>query len=222
MGSPAAEPGMLESESPQHEVTLNSFYIGKYTVTQKEYEALMGKNANHSQAENLPVIMVSWYNAVEYCNEMSKRDKLSPAYRINNNDVVWNQKANGYRLPTEAEWEYACRAGTSSRYSTGDNINAAQARFASREPVEAGSYPPNPWGIYDMHGNVFEWCWDRFGLYNDEPLQNPPGAENGDLRIIRGGSATSMARHLRSAMRSYVEPDTMNANLGFRVVRNAP
>ena len=221
MGSAESDPDYVAWEGPRHEVRLAPFYMGKYTITQREYESVMGNNPSHVQGGNWPVETVSWYGAVEYCNALSKRDRLKPAYTISGDSVAWNPRAKGYRLPTEAEWEYACRAGTSTYYNTGDTITAAQARFNAGTPVETGSFPPNAWGLFDMHGNVYEWCWDWYGDYSAESQTNPRGPETGALRIIRGGSAASDAQHLRSAERGRVEPGVRNVNLGFRIVRNA-
>jgi len=220
MGSPVTDPDFIDWEGPQHEVTLNPFYLGKYTVTQEEYLEITGSNPGYPAEEGFPVNTVNWFEAVEFCNAMSRRDRLKPAYTVNDTEVVWNEGNNGYRLPTEAEWEYACRAGTTTRYSTGDQITGEQARFRSDSQAPSGSFPPNPWGLYDMHGNLYEWCWDWYGLYSAEPQQNPRGPESGTQRIIRGGSAASMERHLRSAVRSRVEPNIRNVNLGFRIARN--
>jgi formylglycine-generating enzyme required for sulfatase activity len=221
MGSPETDPDYVDWEGPRHQVTVNPVYMGKYPVTQKAYEAVMGNNPSHTQGENIPVETVSWYNALEYCNALSKKERLKPAYTITGARVRWNTGANGYRLPTEAEWEYACRAGTDTRYNTGDTISPAQAWFNGASPVEAGSFAPNAWGLYDMHGNVYEWCWDWYGDYSAERQNNPRGPENGTTRVIRGGGGGSDAQHLRSAERGRVEPGTRNVNLGFRVVRNA-
>ncbi|MDR2478206.1 MAG: formylglycine-generating enzyme family protein [Treponema sp.] len=220
MGSPETDPDYVSWEGPQHSVTLDPFYMGIYTVTQQEYEAVIGNNPSHLQTGNYPVETVSWYAALEYCNALSKKHWLKPAYVIGGDEVAWNPKANGYRLPTEAEWEYACRAGTATYYNTGDTIALTDARFYAGAPVAVGSFAPNVWGLYDMHGNVYEWCWDWYGDYPAEPAANPRGPESGTRRIIRGGSAASDAQHLRSAERGRVEPSVRNANLGFRIVRN--
>ena len=221
MGSPETDPGYVSWEGPQHSVTLDPFYIGIYTVTQQEYQAVMGNNPSHTQTENYPVETVSWYAALEYCNALSKKHRLKSAYVIGGDEVTWNVTANGYRLPTEAEWEYACRAGTTAGYNTGDTITFADARFQAGEPAAVGIFAPNAWGLYDMHGNVYEWCWDWYGDYSGEPQTNPRGPESGARRVIRGGSAASDAEHLRSAERGRVEPSVRNVNLGFRVARNA-
>jgi formylglycine-generating enzyme required for sulfatase activity len=172
MGSPANEPGR-DSDETQHQVTVSSFYMNRYEVTQAEYRAVMWTNPSRFKGDNLPVEEVSWYDAVAYCNQRSEAEGLNPAYVINGTDVRWNRAVNGYRLPTEAEWEYACRAGTTTPFNTGDNITTDQANYEGNNPynnnakgvyrerpVNVGSFAANPWGLYDMHGNVWEWCWD--------------------------------------------------------------
>jgi formylglycine-generating enzyme required for sulfatase activity len=183
MGSPAHEVGREDNET-RHQVTISkSFYIGKYEVTQKEWVEVMGSNPSDFEGDNLPVEQVSWYDAVEYCNKRSIREGLMPAYtvdktrkdrnNINDNDdvkwvVTWNRNANGYRLPTEAEWEFACRAGTSRPFYTGNNITTNHANYDEYGPYNnnakgesrweawvVGSGTPNPWGLYDMSGNVW-------------------------------------------------------------------
>ena len=142
MGSPANEPGRGSGEV-QHQVTGSSFSMGKYAVTQAEYQAVMGTNPSYFRGDSLPVEMVSWYDAVEFCNRLSQREGLTPAYTRNGDAVTWNRAANGYRLPTEAEWEYACRAGTATPFSTGSNITTSQANYNGNYP-----YNNNPEGEY--------------------------------------------------------------------------
>jgi formylglycine-generating enzyme required for sulfatase activity len=249
MGSPANEPernsgGDIEV---QHQVTVSSFYMGKYEVTQKEYQEVMGTNPSKFKGNNLPVEQVSWYDAVEYCNKRSQREGLTPAYIIDKNrsdpnnkwhdaTVRWlvtrNADANGYRLPTEAEWEYACRAGTTTPFSTGNNVTTNQANFngyypynnnakgTSREKTTTvGSFTPNAWGLYDMHGNVWEWCWDWSGDYSSNAQTDPVGAISADQRVIRGGSWYNYGRHLRSANRGVELPENREDRTGFRLVR---
>ena len=231
IGSPDNEPQRnIEDESPQHQVTLSSFRIGKYPVTQKEYREVTGKNPSHFKGDNLPVEMVSWFDALEYCNIRSQNEGLTPAYTINGKNVIWHKDANGYRLPTEAEWEYACRAGTTTPFNRGLNITTSQANFDGTHPnniikginrgrtTPVGGFSPNAWGLYDMHGNVWEWCWDIFGEYTNENKANPDGSFIGPARVCRGGSWNASARGVRSACRGKDTPDYCDNNMGFRLV----
>jgi len=231
MGSPSTEPGRGDDET-QHEVTVSSFYMGKHEVTQGEYEAVMGTNPSYFKGDNLPVENVSWYDAVEYCNALSRKEGRSPAYRVKGTEVTWNRGANGYRLPTEAEWEYACRAGTTTPFNTGNNITTGQANYDGNYPYNGnekgqyrqkttpvGSFAANGWGLYDMHGNVWEWCWDWYGSYPSGSQTDPFGASSGVGRVDRGGSWGSYALNLRSANRSYYGPSyRYNYGIGFRLV----
>jgi formylglycine-generating enzyme required for sulfatase activity len=147
--------------------------------------------------------------------------------------VSWDRNANGYRLPTEAEWEYACRAGTTTPFSTGGNITVSQANYHGQNPynnapggeyrertMPVGSFAPNAWGLHDMHGNVWEWCWDRYGGYPDENGTDPAGPSEGNFRVNRGGGWNDFGQHLRSAYRAVHPPGNKTFNLGFRVARN--
>jgi formylglycine-generating enzyme required for sulfatase activity len=246
MGSPENEPERVETEI-QHSVTVSPFYMSKYPVTQSEYEKVMGKNPSHFKGSSLPVENVSWYDAVEYCNKRSIKEKLNPAYTIDksrkdpNNynvrdDVKWvvtlNPGADGYRLPTESEWEYACRAETTTPFNTGNNITTEQANYNGNYPynnnakgkyraqtTSVGSFPPNKWGLYDMHGNVWEWCWDWYGDYSKAVKIDPEGPLNGDFRVIRGGSWYVLGQNLRSGIRYFYPPFDGYYHVGFRVVR---
>ena len=246
MGSPDSEAERSDDEV-QHKVTVSSFYMSKYEVTQKEYEEVMGTNPSKFEGSNLPVENVSWYDAIEYCNKRSIKEGLTPAYTIvkdrsdpnNKNEskyddvrwiVTWNKKANGYRLPTEAEWEYACRAGTTTPFSTGNNITTNQANY-NRNPLyllenpkgicstAVGSFAPNACGLYDMHGNVWEWCWDWYGDYSKADQTNPDGAVSGSYRVGRGGSWVHSRENLRSASRDSSNPSYQGSIRGFRLVR---
>ena len=238
MGSPANEPGRFApSEGPQHQVTVSSFYMAKYPVTQEEFYEMTGEYPSDFSGDKLPVDLVNWFEAVEYCNLLSICDGLTPAYEIDGDDVTWYTNVNGYRLPTEAEWEYACRAGTTTPFYTGNNITTDQANYNGDNPynnnpkgiyrkktTEVGSFAPNPWGLYDMSGNVFEWCWDWMGDYTNSAEKDPKGPASGSARIIRGGAWYFGANALRSANRASDDPATdfdEGGNIGFRLVRNA-
>ena len=247
MGSPANEPGRSSNEVLR-QVTVSSFYMGKHEVTQAEYQELMGTNPSYFKGPNLPVERISWFDAIEYCNKLSEKEGLIPAYTIDKsqNDpanrntggirwiLTWNRNANGYRLPTEAEWEYACRAGTTTPFNTGNNITSSQANYDGNRPYNnnakganlqkttpAGTFSPNSFGLYDIHGNVGEWCWDWNGEYFREPEADPLGAVSGVYRVFRGGSWNSSGQFVRSACRSGFAPSNGGYYLGFRLVRNA-
>ena len=239
MGSPANEAGRDDDEV-QHQITVGSFYLGKYEVTQKEWTAVMGSNPSDFKGDNLPVENVSWYDAIEYCNRLSEKEKLTPAYTIdkNQNDpnnksstdnvrwtVTWNRNANGYRLPTEAEWEYACRAGTTTAYNTGASITNNTGWYrdnSDKKTHPVGQKSANAWGLYDMHGNVFEWCWDWYGNYQSGAQTDPIGASSGSSRVLRGASWGMPAQLVRSAHRDICIPSYRRDYSGFRLARNAP
>jgi formylglycine-generating enzyme required for sulfatase activity len=235
MGSPANEP-QRNSDEAQRQITVSSFYMGKYEVTQKEYQEIMGTNPSNFKRDNLPVERVSWFDAVEYCNKRSQKEGLTPAYSISgtgdNRTVTWNKSANGYRLPTEAEWEYACRAGTTTPFSTGNNITTSQANYDGSEPynnnakgeyrkktMPVGSFAPNVWGLYDMHGNVREWCWNWYEYYSSGSQTDPVGPSSGSHRVLRGGSWLDDGWRVRSANRIFITPSG-RGNYGFRLVRS--
>ena len=239
MGSPPEEPGRDYFNDGEHQVTVtvSSFYIGKYLLTQEEYEEIMEENNSRFIGENLPVEMVSWFDAVEYCNKRSLKENLTPAYTISgtgdDREVTWNRQANGYRLPTEAEWEYACRAGTTTPFYTGYNITTDQANYRGDRPyidnepgiyrqatTSVGSFEPNEWGLYDMPGNVHEWCWDWYERnYSSGAQTDPTGAVSGSDRVVRGGYYGCDASSVRSAYRNNRSPSYRNYYFGFRVVR---
>lgn len=234
MGSPENE-RWREADEVQHEVTLRSYLIGKHEILQSEYVTLMGNNPSHFKGDKLPVEMVSWYDAINYCNALSEHEGLTSAYIIVGKNVRWNREANGYRLPTEAEWEYACRAGTTSPFSTGRNITVEQSNWYSsypyiegegggsyrRQTTEVDMFEPNTWGLYNMHGNVSEWCWDYYGAYNPQSQNNSVGPATGYNRVARGGGWYDYAKHVRSAYRSVAPPDYTDYKRGFRIARNA-
>jgi formylglycine-generating enzyme required for sulfatase activity len=191
------------------------------------------RNPGFRQGDDHPVVCVSWFDAVKYCNWLSVKEGLKPAYTIAGQTVNWDRNANGYRLPTDAEWEYACRAGTSTPLFTGESISTSQANYNGsiahnygniglfrKATVSIGSFPPNAWGLYDMHGNVWEWCWDYYSNPNMTPLSDPAGPASGTHRINRGGSWSSPGKLLRSAVRASDLPETAGSNLGFRLAKN--
>jgi formylglycine-generating enzyme required for sulfatase activity len=221
MGSPESEANRRGNEF-RHQVTVSSFYMGKYEVTQIEYAALMGKYPSASEGDNLPVEQVTWYDAVNYCNARSQKEGLTPAYTVSGNNVTWNRNANGYRLPTEAEWEYACRAGTTTPYSSGSSVDSVgwYTNNSGRKTHPVGTKEANAWGLYDMHGNVWEWCWDWYGDYIREVQTDPLGASLGSDRVLRGGGwRTTDGQYVRSAYRGRCSPSDSDSDQGFRLLR---
>jgi formylglycine-generating enzyme required for sulfatase activity len=185
----------------------------------------MGENPSHFRgSDDLPVETVSFLDAVEFCNELSKRENRTPCYRINRPEVAIVD-GTGYRLPTEAEWEYACRAGSAARFPFGDN-RAALGEFAwysansegKTQPV--GRKRPNAWGLYDMLGNVWEWCQDRSedDYYRRSPTNDPPGSPDAPNRVQRGGGWYLPSRYSRPSERASAPPPTLGTGVGFRVV----
>lgn len=243
MGSPTSENWRGKDEL-QHKVNVNDFYLSKYAVTQAEYEGVTGKNNSNFKGGNLPVENITWYEAIEFCNALSKKSGLEPVYEVKNQEVKWNRAANGYRLPTEAEWEYACRAGTTTPFYTPHAIAPAECNYYGHYPYEieanyfnseklqtqpgeyrertvnVNSFKPNPWGLYNMHGNVGEWVWDYYGAYDVNKADNPTGPAEGSLRVYRGGGWNDFGKHLRSAYRAAFSPNYRNFAVGLRLARN--
>ncbi len=227
MGDPNGE----ADEQPVREVTISPFTMDRFEVTQEDFESLMGQNPSKSKGADKPVEQLSWFAAVKYCNMRSLREGLEPCYQLE--PFQCNYEANGYRLPTEAEWEYACRAGSATVYSYGDDPRklSKYAWFednANNMTHPVGQKAPNAWGLYDMHGNVLEWCNDSYeDAYADKsPVVDPHGPENGEECVLRGGGFVSGAEYCRSAAR-YSEPPGL-ADVcfgydayGFRCVRRA-
>jgi formylglycine-generating enzyme required for sulfatase activity len=224
MGSPSTEADHYDDEI-QHQVTVSSFYMGQYEVTQAEYEAVMGSNPSNFKGENLPVEQVSWYEAIEYCNKRSIQEGLTPAYKGTGDNISCDFKANGYRLPTEAEWEYAARGGKNQQslqylYSGSNNADSVAWYWdnsgGKTHPV--GTKTANSLGLYDMSGNVWEWCWDWYGSYSTTSQTDPTGAASGYNRVSHGGSWRHDAQRLRSACRDGNSPSNRDYDLGFRLV----
>jgi formylglycine-generating enzyme required for sulfatase activity len=208
---------------PAHRVTLSAgFYMGKHEVTQREYDEVMGTNPSYFKGPNLPVESVSWFDAVEYCNKRSQREGLTPAYTISGDGdsktVTWNRNANGYRLPTEAEWEYACRAGAANVNISGRTGWYSANSGYKTQPV--GQKSANAWGLHDMLGNVWEWCWDWYGSYASGKQTDPTGAASGSNRVLRGGGWGHSSGYATSANRYNYGPNYRDGNNGFRLVRN--
>jgi formylglycine-generating enzyme required for sulfatase activity len=243
MGSPTDELWRVPDET-QHRVTLTKpMYVSTCEVTQSEWQAVMGWNESSVRGTRKPVEQVTWYDAVSYCNQRSAVDGYTPAYTIMgaNYDgnhimsatVTWDQAAEGYRLLTEAEWEYACRAtstyafcngGITIRYCGPLDANLGQVGWhcgnAWGTTHDVGGKRANDWGLKDMHGNVWEWCWDRYGPYAGNAA-NPTGPESGSLRGKRGGGWFNYASDCRSASRMSYYPDGRSDNLGLRLCMTA-
>jgi formylglycine-generating enzyme required for sulfatase activity len=216
-------------EEPVHPVTLKNFYIGKYEVTQAEWKAVMGNNPSLFKGDDLPVERVTWYDAVEYCNKKSRKEGLTPCYTGSGDDIACDFSADGYRLPTEAEWEYACRGGQESRNYTfsgsNDPLEVAWYRVNSEAKTQpVGLKKPNELGIYDMSGNAWEWCWDWFDMnyYRTGPRDNPTGSAAGKTRLYRGGGSGGHYFWMRCTGRYTYPPRYHHWFIGFRVVKNDP
>ena len=212
MGSPESEVDRFSDET-QHQVTLSAFRMSKYEVTFDQYDAFCASTGRNKPGDEgwgrgrRPVINVSWEDATAFADWM------------------------GCRLPTEAEWEYACRAGTTTPFNTGNNLTTDQANYDGRYPyngntkgkyqgktMPVGSYTPNAWGLYDMHGNVWEWCSDWYGNYPKVAQTNPQGPSTSSYRVFRGGSWDFNAQICRSANRDFSTPDNRYDDIGFRLV----
>lgn len=228
-------------ERQEHEVRLDSFYIGRHEITQKEWMEVMGSNPSQRVGNILPVEKISWYDAIEYCNRRSLNEGLTPIYRIDRSkqdsfntnsldDLKWvialDTTANGYRLPTEAEWEYAARGGRKSmsyKFSGANDLSQIAWHFqnSGNKSNPVGSKAANELGLYDMTGNVWEWCWDWYqeDYYENSPRANPQGGEQGEKRSLRGSSWLHSGNGCRSTRRYAIDPHIALPSNGFRVVR---
>jgi formylglycine-generating enzyme required for sulfatase activity len=205
-----AQKDFFPGESPAHEVTLSTpYYIGKFEMTREQYQQVMGTNPSHFKGRDLPVEQVSWDDAQEFCKKASEKMVLT------------------VRLPYEAEWEHACRAGTRTTYYTGDgeaDLDRAgwYLRNSSGTTHPVGQKTPNVWGLYDMHGNVWEWCADWYMQYGTWAMTDPQGPAKGQYRVQRGGCGEGNPRYCRSAPRYWLNPDGRNRSIGFRVAAAVP
>jgi formylglycine-generating enzyme required for sulfatase activity len=251
MGSPEDEPGRIPGFETLHQVTLTkAIFVSMYEVTQSEWQAVMPWNPSGHWGASRPVDQVNWFDAVSYCNERSIAEGYTPAYMITDvvyigppapyhiasATVAWNQAANGYRLLTEAEWEYACRATSAAAFCNGGitNVHCSPLDpnldqvgwYCGNEGTtthDVGTKTANAWGLKDMHGNVQEWCWDWFDpSYQTGPLTDPIGPESGLGRVLRGGYWWAEAEQCRSAIRDPVPPGALATRMGLRVCRTAP
>lgn len=256
MGSKPSEKRRRDDEST-HKVELSMpFMIAQKETTQKEYLRVMGlapswfsktgggKADIETPTEDFAVDSVSWFDAIEFCNQLSKRDRFPTYYEITKIEKDQNSIVSadvkikggiGYRLPTEAEWEYACRAGSSTPYHFGEAKGASRmgnfhyrrtsysgsTNYALGRTTTVGSYKPNTWGLYDMHGNVAEWCWDSYdeSYYDKSPRADPLGPKTGNHRVLRGGSFLVNETKCRSAARFWSFPGEGKFYIGFRVAR---
>lgn len=227
--------------SEETEVELRPFLMGQYLVTQELWKKVMRNNPSRFKGESLPIERVSWYDCVEFCNKLSEQAGLDPAYEIDKKStdsgnkssrdkLKWkvrvNHEANGFRLPTEAEWEYAARGGEYSQgytYAGSEELDeVGWYRENSQGQTRAvGLKAPNELGLYDMSGNVWEWCWDWYDSYPSKKLKNPVGPESGFNRVCRGGCWGNAASVCRVAYRSLNWPDYRSYDLGFRLSRTA-
>jgi formylglycine-generating enzyme required for sulfatase activity len=203
---------LLIADARPHLVRIShGLLVGVYEVTQGEYQLVMNDNPSKVRGDGLPVERVTWDEARMFCAKLSDRPEERALGRV-------------YRLPTEAEWEYCCRAGTRSSFNCGPVIAPQQANLlvsGLQRPTPVGTYPPNAWGLYDMHGNVWEWCADWYAVeyYATSPVIDPPGPPDGSKRVTRGGSCTTAPDECRSGARNDAfVPDARTPAVGFRVV----
>ena len=214
-----------KEEQPLHLVRVNTFYMAKFELSQAFYDSIMGDNPSEFEGKDLPVETVSWHDAIQFCNKLSQLEGLSLAYAFNGERVIWDKNADGYRLPTEAEWEYAARGGQKdipSTFSGGNEINGVSwnSDNSQRKSHAVGKKRANELGLYDMSGNILEWVWDWDSLYPDAPRENPTGPAEGTFKILRGGSWGVNHIGHRVSYRNTRKTDYKNNFIGFRIVKN--
>ena len=235
MGSPEGEEGANEDERPQRLVEVPAFSLCQTEVTQGQYEAVMGvnpSNCGYGCGDELPMRSVSWLDAVAYLNKLTLMESealvalgeaaLTSCYEGSGEDVDWDDGCTGYRLPTEAEWEYAARAGTTTSWSFGEDPSEIGAyawydRNAGSKVHAVGTKKANPWGLYDLHGNVWEWVWDAYDSYQSGQVVNNDALD----RVLRGGSSDEWSKNLRSAVREWGARKLQYQDFGFRCARGA-
>ena len=235
MGSAPDEPGRSPIEK-QHPVKISyNYFISRYEVTQKQWEDLMGSTVSaqrnkanpkwklFGEGPDHPMYYISWYEAIEFCNRMSKANGLTPCYSGSGENIKCNFDASGYRLPTEAEWEYAARGGHLSKgymYSGSDDVNSVawQKNTGGDKIYPVGQKDPNELGLFDMSGNVYEWCWDFFEPFTDSSKADPVGAASGEKRVMKGGSWGVGAYNSRSGYRQEFDPAFRSHSVGMRLV----
>jgi formylglycine-generating enzyme required for sulfatase activity len=201
MGSPELEEGRSEYEVQRRIILTKDFFVGKYAVTQEQWQILMGNNPSKNKGVNFPVTNVSW----DDCKVFLKKLKA--------------KTGKNYRLLTEAEWEYSCRSGTITPYFFGENVTQNKANFDLGNIVAVGSYKPNSFGLYDMHGNIWEWCEDWFAVYDIDDNVDPINTSEGDQRVLRGGSFYGYVAMLRSSSRGLSPQASQSEFAGFRLAR---
>lgn len=234
----------MSSEIPFHRVTLRSFYLDKFEVTQAQFRDIMGFNQSYFSGDTLrPAEQISWYDAIEFCNKRSVMEGYTPCYSYSglgtdtqtwpsgwnagsHNEIICDWTANGYRLPSEAEWEFAAKGGINNvdlEYAGSNNADSiawySDNSDGKTHPI--GLKQPNQLGFYDLCGNVWEWCWDWAGDYTAGDQNNPHGSTNGNDRILRGGSWYYNSSFLRVNLRGMMSPVTRYLDIGFRCARNA-
>ncbi|HNN96066.1 MAG TPA: formylglycine-generating enzyme family protein [Pseudomonadota bacterium] len=220
-------------EQPVHLVQItHAFGLSETEVTQAQYQAVMGENPSYfkenQDSAQRPVEQVSWFDAVRYCNKLSERERLIPCYQINGNDVRWlDVHCPGYRLPTEAEWEYAARADHPKEYAGSDDVDAVAwyGRNTRGETHPVATRQRNSWFLHDLSGNVWEWVWDWYAdsySYAGAEKPDPLGPQQGGNRVLRGGSCVSEADYVRAAFRYRSTPSDRGRNIGFRLAKSLP